>query len=96
MYKIEAYHCSYCRKYSTSKSLIKKHDAICFKNPASKSCVTCDNFVDVQSSVEDFYTKECHRNVKFTDRGNKTIFETNCPLWKLSLQLEEEYGEEIL
>lgn len=88
MYKVDAYHCSYCRKYSTSKSLIKKHDPICFKNPASKSCVTCDNFTEVE------YIFKCAKGVKFFERSDKTILATNCTLWKLNIQLEEEYGED--
>lgn len=89
MYEVKAYRCSYCRKYSTSKSLIKKHDAICFKNPASKSCITCNNFTE-----DNNYEFKCTKGIAFNKRGDKTILETNCHRWTLDVQLEEEYGED--
>lgn len=43
MHEIKAYQCAYCKKYSKSKSVIKKHETECFHNPVTKSCATCAN-----------------------------------------------------
>lgn len=44
MYKIEAYHCDYCKKYSKSKGVITSHEKKCFYRPETKSCATCRNY----------------------------------------------------
>ena len=33
--------CDFCKKKSLKKASIRKHEAICFHNPASRSCATC-------------------------------------------------------
>jgi len=43
MKTIEAYQCDYCKKYSKSKSVMKKHESKCFHNPKAKACDTCGN-----------------------------------------------------
>lgn len=43
MKKIIAYECDFCGKYLKTKKSIADHEKRCFKNPASKSCITCGN-----------------------------------------------------
>lgn len=44
MKEINAYQCDYCKKYSKSKSVIKKHESKCFYNPITRACATCGNY----------------------------------------------------
>lgn len=41
MEKIIAYKCNFCRKITETNSGMYKHEKKCFKNPNSKSCITC-------------------------------------------------------
>lgn len=41
MKKIIAFECEYCNKILKSRSGMKRHEIMCFKNPASRSCITC-------------------------------------------------------
>jgi hypothetical protein len=41
MKKRTAYQCDYCNKLRLNITQAKKHELICFWNPASKSCITC-------------------------------------------------------
>jgi hypothetical protein len=44
--KITAWSCQFkCgRRVCTTKSVIEKHEARCFSNPAMRACKTCGNF----------------------------------------------------
>lgn len=44
MKKITAYKCDHCKKHLISKQGMKKHESRCFRNPETKSCITCDHF----------------------------------------------------
>lgn len=37
------FQCDFCGKMLLTKSIILKHEKICFYNPESKSCATCKN-----------------------------------------------------
>lgn len=52
MTEIVAYQCDYCKKYSKSKSVIKKHEPECFHNPIVRACVTCGNYFQKHYMVE--------------------------------------------
>lgn len=52
MKTIEAYQCDYCKKYSKSKSVMKKHESKCFHNPKKKTCATCGNHYQELYKVE--------------------------------------------
>ena len=50
MKQIKAYKCDFCGKIVKTKAWMERHELYCFKNPASKSCITCvnlGNFVTV-------------------------------------------------
>jgi hypothetical protein len=42
--QVTKHQCNYCIKSWVAKTRAVKHEAICFKNPATKSCATCNNF----------------------------------------------------
>lgn len=44
MKRVTAYKCEFCNKLLNSYSGMKSHEDKCFKNPKSKSCITCKNF----------------------------------------------------
>lgn len=41
MKKITAFECEFCKKILRTKQGMKIHEPKCFKNPFSKSCLTC-------------------------------------------------------
>lgn len=41
MKQIKAYRCDFCGKIVKTKAWMEEHELYCFKNPASKSCITC-------------------------------------------------------
>lgn len=44
MKQVIRYKCDFCNYTKATKKTVLKHEIICFKNPASKSCITCSNF----------------------------------------------------
>lgn len=50
MKKIIVWECDHCGKILKTKSLIAKHEPNCFRNPESKSCITCESL-----TLKDFY-----------------------------------------
>lgn len=67
MREVTAYRCGHCSYTKLTKSIIKKHEAICFYNPATMSCATCFHRF---SSIEFFCTIE--------HSEKQTTF---CPKW---------------
>lgn len=43
MKQIIGYKCDYCGKILQTKYAMKLHELRCFKNPISRSCITCSN-----------------------------------------------------
>ena len=41
MKQITAYRCDFCKKVTVRKDRARQHESGCFKNPESKSCITC-------------------------------------------------------
>lgn len=46
MRTLSVFECDFCKKLYRSKSSISKHEKICFRNPDTKSCVTCQHLSD--------------------------------------------------
>ena len=44
MKKITAFECEFCKRILKTKQAMKVHEPKCFKNPISKSCLTCKSF----------------------------------------------------
>jgi len=45
MRKITVFECEFCNRTNKRKGRMKEHEDKCFKNPESKSCITCKNMV---------------------------------------------------
>lgn len=46
MKQISVFECDFCRKLYRSRSAITRHEKRCFKNPITKSCITCAHLSD--------------------------------------------------
>jgi len=46
MKQIIAYRCDFCKKVTVRKDRARMHESGCFKNPESKSCITCEYLSD--------------------------------------------------
>ena len=103
MYEIKAFHCSFCKKYSSAKAVITKHEKKCFYNAATRSCVTC-LFFDKKDTKQLADVPFCHMGYSFEQSGNSLFYRvklrTDCKHWQEKPEDEEEYiillGEMLL
>ena len=98
MYKINAYHCDHCKKYSSSKGVITKHEKVCFHNPSTRSCVTCEHIDWADNPFEDLETK-CLAGIEIGVKGKEPFtrpsLHTNCANWEYSKELKMIEDDEI-
>lgn len=92
MYQVNAFHCSFCKKHGLSKSNIKKHETACFRNPTTRSCVTCVNYAqkDEKDNFHSRFPFDCTPvcldgislmvNESFMELP-KVKLQTNCAKW---------------
>lgn len=73
MKKVVAYRCDFCGRYRLSRSHLKEHENKCFKNPASKSCITCAHLNQKMFLDGRLLTEEEHKILSF---GVEGTFET--------------------
>jgi hypothetical protein len=75
--------CDFCKKTSFNKSVVKKHESICFYNPKTKSCATCLWFSPLYTFHEfDCYPVRCHqKTLKSELEGHNMTLKTNCKNW---------------
>lgn len=78
MKKVKGYQCDFCKKLSVNQTYIKKHEEVCFKNPKSKSCITCSWFSDEWDEIDQTPNNYC---ISLKQTLNK--LKTNCPHHKL-------------
>ena len=57
MYEVIAYRCSHCGNLKGQKSNMRKHEKNCFRNPESKSCITCASFFE----GNDYKPRSCYK-----------------------------------
>lgn len=70
MKEVKRYQCDHCNKVLAKKSAMVKHETICFFNPESRSCVTCEH---LDNSIE---SRQCIlRKVKLFR------LKTQCPVY---------------
>jgi hypothetical protein len=62
MKEITAYECEHCGKYLKTKKSIKAHEPICFNNPQSRSCITCNNFSTYWVEDGEMEIRECSQS----------------------------------
>ena len=58
MKKVTAYKCGFCNKVLITKLSMVMHEKRCFKNPRSKSCITCEHFGKTRTIDGKEFTKE--------------------------------------
>ena len=84
MKQIKAYRCDFCGKIVKTKAWMEKHELYCFKNPESKSCVTCFHLINC-GLCEPLNTEECIncQGVKcLKGISLKNRLKTECNLYK--------------
>jgi hypothetical protein len=94
MYEIKAYRCDYCKKYSSAKSVIRKHEPKCFDNPVNRACATCLLLEHGSEKVSERFSIEipiCRAGIKFefVPSGlfeKKFTLKHNCPEWILDFE----------
>lgn len=75
MKEIKAWECDHCSKYLKTKHSIKEHEKVCFKNPATQSCITCSNFREVWDDEGEGPKRNCKSGKCITYR-----LHTECPM----------------
>ena len=102
MEEIKAYKCDFCRKYSRSKSYIKKHEKECYHNPTTRSCATCWNLCsktrERNSENGEYIVNEaysvCSKGIEvciLDDARVKQTLRHHCDLWEKNIEIEDEY-----
>jgi uncharacterized protein YraI len=88
MEQIVAYKCGFCRKYSTSKSHMKKHEQTCYHNPDMRACATCTNMEQKTYRTKEGYVDSrpvctCGVPISSIEGGRKSInLRHNCEQWR--------------
>ena len=84
MKKITAYQCDYCPKYYKHDSSASRHEKECFYNPATKSCITCENYDNSSAYTTSDDLPACKAGLEFGVLWNGRVkLRTNCDQWKL-------------
>lgn len=109
MYRINAYKCDFCKKYSSAKSVITKHEKKCFGNPINRACKTClhysHRFINVHTNetapFSDAFTEQvpfCNAGIKYEVVREKSVF---APVFRLKNNCElwklntDEFDDEL-
>jgi hypothetical protein len=72
--------CDFCKKVSFNKSNLRKHEKICFYDPATKSCATCLWFSPLILATG--YPYECYiGEIKEVPEGTRMKLKTQCKKW---------------
>ncbi len=71
--KITAFRCAYppCHYHAITKSPVDRHEKICLRNPARKSCLMCGNF---EKGSETVYVPHFAEDVGDSDYESKYIY----------------------
>ena len=99
MKEIVAYHCDFCKKYSKSKSVLKRHENNCYHNPITKACASCGNFYQEDKTkpckfgIAHFMVPACKLGINIAtleDERVKLNLKHNCDNWKECCTKESE------
>ena len=72
--------CDFCKKVSFHKSNLRKHEKICFYDPATRSCATCLWFSPL--ILAKGYPYECFiGEIKEVPEGSRIKLHTQCKKW---------------
>ena len=84
-----AYECEFrCKRKMVmlTKKAMEKHEARCFANPETKSCITCHYFnplINGHDPEREVDKRNCEQHQDITDK-----LKTNCVVWR-----EKEFDE---
>ena len=79
-YPTVRHRCEFCRKSYASVSVARKHEADCYRNPATASCPTCVHFQPVFHIDCDLGLGEYERPTHPADDG-RFIWQKRCESW---------------
>jgi hypothetical protein len=74
MKEIIRYRCDHCNKVFANKSYTLKHEEVCYWNPKTKSCITCEHFT---TELYNPKTRICYEGLNITKK-----LKTNCIYYK--------------
>lgn len=90
MKEITAYQCDHCPKYYKHKHNAKRHEKECFHNPETRSCASCEHFINWEDAFNDglgntvqdggYYCDHFKKEFERQDNG-KLDLKTNCDQW---------------
>jgi len=90
MKKVEVWKCDYCPKRLINITQMREHEKRCFRNPETKSCITCKNLnsadFDVIENEVEFFEHHCSSGVNL-----KFGLKTQCRSW----DIKENYKKKI-
>lgn len=100
MIEVRAYQCEYCTKYrentgkpvriSKYKSVVSKHEDMCYYNPKNRTCLTCLKAVYKTTKEPECdgynYPGECVGTFAIFDHKHIRI---GCPHWQPKIKLNE-------
>lgn len=75
------YKCPYCNRHRAKRDAVVEHIARCWKNPATRSCLTCQWRVAPYSEPEVGYNEPEGCELEYTPPAFPT---SNCPGWELA------------
>ena len=95
-HEITKHQCDFCgRNYSKRGQAVKHETELCFWNPDTRSCVTCENLIAIENSQhwleggEDVsltdYAITCSEDhgMDWEEGKQFFVYQTKCPYWKL-------------
>jgi hypothetical protein len=95
MKEIKKYMCEHCNREYKKQENAENHEKICWKNKALKTCLTCCNYLGIETVREDFYNYEylaCKED--YTNYDDKTP-RVNCPRWAEDKRTKKQRDKEF-
>lgn len=66
--KLIMFGCDYCKELRKTDKGIKNHEAKCFLNPATRSCLTCKSFHKGRGDLDDQRrTRKCKKLINLSE-----------------------------
>ena len=77
MQEVKAFICDHCKKIYRQKSRARDHEAVCFYNRESKSCITCKNLTSAPYVNSKKLTDHEHQILMFMVEGTYHVVKVN-------------------
>jgi hypothetical protein len=83
-YETTRHRCDYCRRSYAAKHAANKHEASCWRNPASRACLTCAHYDADAGMYEERCAKGIGEWVYGIDPEDPGCYQiaTSCPGWE--------------